>query len=313
MYFEGPEKKFEMVVNTQEVGSLLEKPDCYWKDLVDVSRASIISEISNSECRAYLLSESSLFVFKNRLTMITCGKTTLVKALTNLIKDIGVDQICSLFYERKNEHFPHWQPSSFFDDVKLLKEFVSGKAFQFGKEDHYLYLFHMDRGYEPPQDDMTLEVLMYGLQGRAKEIFESKTHCQSFIGELGVRDIFSGFDVDEHFFDPQGYSMNAIRGKDYFTIHVTPQKLGSYVSFETNLLIEGKVDQVVKKVAQIFKPSSFDVILFHPQYLENMNLPNYYLRSTVKERLSCGYEVLFSHYFEPETHPIRAVELKEIF
>ena len=61
MFFEGSEKKLEVVVKP-EAGSLRQKDESFWKQLVQASRAQILSKISSESCDAYLLSESSLFV-----------------------------------------------------------------------------------------------------------------------------------------------------------------------------------------------------------------------------------------------------------
>ena len=36
-------------------------------------------------------------------------------------------------------------------------------------------------------------------------------------------------------FEPCGYSLNAMKGDTYYTMHVTPEEDFSYASFETNL------------------------------------------------------------------------------
>ena len=56
-----------------------------WREIVAASRASVLSRMSNDACDAYLLSESSLFVFERRMLMITCGQTRLVDAVEALL------------------------------------------------------------------------------------------------------------------------------------------------------------------------------------------------------------------------------------
>ncbi|MCB0357905.1 MAG: hypothetical protein KDD40_12900, partial [Bdellovibrionales bacterium] len=73
MFFEGSEKKLEIELSIS-AGDLREKPFSFWEALVNKAQAKIISKIESSECRAFLLSESSLFVWSNRLTLITCGR-----------------------------------------------------------------------------------------------------------------------------------------------------------------------------------------------------------------------------------------------
>lgn len=79
-YFEGPEKTMEVVfrsdrgvseglraLSRQKIDHLCMKAKC-----------TILSQISNSHMDAYVLSESSLFVYRHRLIMKTCGTTTLL-------------------------------------------------------------------------------------------------------------------------------------------------------------------------------------------------------------------------------------------
>ena len=78
-FFEGPEKKLEMVV-TPEHRSLRSLGDEVWRRVVEAAGAQVLSSLCNEECDAYLLSESSLFVYDDWFVMITCGQTTLIDA-----------------------------------------------------------------------------------------------------------------------------------------------------------------------------------------------------------------------------------------
>jgi len=114
---------------------------------------------------------------------------------------------------------------------------MPGKSYRFGDgDDHHVFLFHLDKPYQPSADDLTLEILMHGVDPQAARVFMSgPQRKKEFIREKsGVWSILPGFQVGDYLFEPMGYSLNAIRGAKYYTIHVTPQKNGSYVSFETN-------------------------------------------------------------------------------
>ncbi|HEX4046452.1 MAG TPA: adenosylmethionine decarboxylase, partial [Elusimicrobiota bacterium] len=76
MFFEGPEKKLELALAPGQP-SLRARGLDYWKMIVGKARAQILSSLSNESLDAHLLSESSLFVADNWLTMITCGRTDL--------------------------------------------------------------------------------------------------------------------------------------------------------------------------------------------------------------------------------------------
>src|SRR5688572_408957 len=130
--FEGSEKKLEIMVELNKfqpaIESLRELPRTIWADLVRASGAQILSELASSDCTAYLLSESSLFVFDDRIVMITCGRTKLVKSAKVFIDKFGIGVVQNFFFERKNEAFPKAQRSSFEEDCEGLSALVPGVA-----------------------------------------------------------------------------------------------------------------------------------------------------------------------------------------
>ncbi len=54
------------------------------------------------------------------------------------------------------------------------------------------------------------------------------------LAALGL-DWLEGYAVDDHYFRPSGYSLNAVRDDDYVTVHVTPDDHGSYASLELSV------------------------------------------------------------------------------
>ncbi|TPW18579.1 MAG: S-adenosylmethionine decarboxylase, partial [Elusimicrobia bacterium] len=134
-------------------------------------------------------------------------------------------------------------------------------------------------------------------------------HTRRHIRERsGVWSILPGFSIDDHLFEPMGYSLNAIRDSRYYTVHVTPQPIGSYVSFETNSL-EGGAEGIVSRVLEIFRPDSCDVILFTPAAAGRRIKCAYSLKRATRRRLSCGYHVDFRHHYRAEARPRAAYEI----
>ena len=178
MIFEGPEKKLEVNFDPHQV-DLLKLDRSFWDQVIAAAQAEILSELEGNECRAYLLSESSLFVYQDRLILITCGTTMLVAAAEKLIEKLGRSSIVGIFYQRKNENFPYYQKSNFFEDTKKLSTHFDGQSFLFGEQDdHHMYLFHWSGNESSPveslKNDFTLEVLMNGLPSESRENFFSK-------------------------------------------------------------------------------------------------------------------------------------------
>lgn len=309
MYFEGSEKKLE-VVFSKDV-NLFEEEKGFWSFLVSKAKAQILSEISSEDCLAYLLSESSLFIWKDRLTMITCGQTILVNAAEEIFKKFPPRQIEAFFYERKNEHFPRLQETDFQKDVRQLQEWIPGKALRFGNiDEHHVFIFHSSKTYKPDRNDSTLEILMYDLRKDIKDIFQNPSITTKEIRDLVRTDqILPGFHVDDFKFDPIGYSLNAVREDQYYTIHVTPEDLGCYVSFETNCAEREAYKEIVQQVLECFQPQSFDIVSFDPQETQPIDVNSYNLRSFFQQSLSCGYGVFYSHYFKPCKEPQSAVEI----
>ena len=312
-FFEGPEKKLELVV--REGLDLRSLGDDLWHEVVHAAGARVLSQIRSEECIAYLLSESSLFVYEDHLTMITCGRTRLVEAVDRILQAIDESDIALLVYERKNEHFPDRQPSSFYDDARRLQQRLDGVAYRFGDEhDHHVHVFHTSRPYQAAAGDTTLEILMHGLpEDRASRFIGCRRPEGSTIAaERGITRFLRDFEIDEHPFTPAGYSVNGLRGRDYYTIHVTPETLGSYVSFETNVDFRGRLSDLVTRVVDVFAPRSFDVVAFAPLggKSQALEVDGYRIKDRVHAELN-GYDVRFWHAYTPraETAPAVAIPL----
>lgn len=312
MIFEGSEKKLEVVVKPG-TPSLRQWPRANWERIVQAANAQILSTVSSDELDAYLLSESSLFVWDERFTMITCGTTTLGEAALETFKKISSAEIDCVIYERKNEYFPQLQITDFYDDIKKIHARIPGRAFRLGNADeHHLFMFHSDRPYRPEKTDRTLEVLMYDLQGLAADIFNRENMTATQIREATkVDQILKDYKVDDYAFQPYGYSLNAVKGQNYFTIHVTPQEESPYVSFETNEVEAGKAQKVLAAVIEVFRPRSFDVVYFDCDGREEkMDLPSYQRRSQVHHKFDCGYCIQYAHFSQPQVVEVSALEIK---
>ena len=310
LLFEGSEKKME-VIFTPTKEPLRNYPDSFWKKLCDKAETRIISRFSSSFCDSYILSESSLFVWDHRLLMLTCGQSSLVNSILSLLKKVRKSDIELLFYQRKNEFSPAKQKSSFKEDLKKMRKKIKGKAWCFGVPDeHHFYLFHSESESLPRQSDRTIEILMYDLDDHIKKLFFNATEASEIKNHLGLDQIFENTQMDDYIFKPIGYSLNALIGDNqYYTIHVTPQEPGFYVSFETNIK-EGSVKEITEKVLSLFKPFAFDVIVFSTENHSEEFVSESFTRSAYfTKNLDCGYKVNFSSFFTPITTARSAFEL----
>eukprot|EP01087_Luapelamoeba_hula_P002120 TRINITY_DN1185_c0_g1_i2.p1 TRINITY_DN1185_c0_g1~~TRINITY_DN1185_c0_g1_i2.p1 ORF type:complete len:389 (+),score=69.13 TRINITY_DN1185_c0_g1_i2:434-1600(+) len=290
--FEGPEKLLEVwfgpmddeqIDGTTKSG-LRTVARAVWDEMLSLVKCQVLNVISNEHFDAYLLSESSMFVWNGRLILKTCGTTTLLKAVPMLVKvanGVGLDLITQLFYSRKRFLFPEKQivpHGSFSHEVQYLDElFDNGSAYVMGKlndEHWYLYMTAPSitrKTSTPLPSDKTLEVLMGDLHPSAVKPFfkTSGFSAKEASKAAGIAEIFPDAIIDDFAFDPCGYSCNAIIGKHYFTIHVTPQESCSFASFETNVVL-GDYNELLRKVAAIFKPGTLSATLFSNEPVDSM-------------------------------------------
>ncbi|MCF8110450.1 MAG: hypothetical protein K9J85_03070 [Desulfobacteraceae bacterium] len=268
MEFEGPEKKLEIILLKPDPG-LRSNTDQRWDTVVRASGAEIVSRLSTHEMDAYLLSESSLFVWDDRVLMITCGKTTLVKAVPELIHTIGRGKIAFFFYERKNLMYPHAQSSDFEADVAVLNKHFAGKSYRLGPANHdHMHIFYASsppnaKGVCPEEEDEdeTLELLMHDLDPYVLRAFIPRPgeRASDIESRTGIDSLYPGMLNDSFVFEPYGYSMNRVSGQYYATIHVTPEECGSYASFETNVA-ETDYTERIRQITDIFRPGRFTLV-----------------------------------------------------
>ncbi|ORY71403.1 S-adenosylmethionine decarboxylase [Pseudomassariella vexata] len=182
--FEGPEKLLEVwfAPSAESLPSGV-KPDGLksvaadiWVPMLDEVHCKVLSVLKSERVDAYLLSESSMFVFPHKLILKTCGTTTLLWGLRSLLRIAAVeagfpvhntpsvdDERAAatpyrVFYSRKNFLYPEKQPTphrSWLHEVKFLDEtFEGGSAYMVGKMngDHwYLYITSPETTLTPPR------------------------------------------------------------------------------------------------------------------------------------------------------------------
>jgi len=248
----------------QEVDALLSKIEC-----------KVINVIENKHQRAYLLSESSLFVWKDKLILKTCGRTNLlgaVKSIFIIAENFGfLTNSAEIFYSRRKFMNPNDQPSlhqKFRTEVEALQEISNGSAYCFGRlneECWYLYTTVTDVCHIE-QPDQTFEIVMSELDQDCVQLF-TKAVCSDgdeVSRRSGINDLFPGLYIDSYLFEPGGFSCNGISDEFYFNIHVTPQETCSYASFETNFTSKDYM-VIVQKILQIFQPQYTFFTLFTNQ------------------------------------------------
>lgn len=140
-----------------------------WEQMLDLVRCKVLSVVKNENVDAYLLSESSMFVWPHKVVLKTCGTTTLLAGLARLLEIAGVHggfikrngtnmaEPYRVFYSRKAFMFPDRQEhphKSWSDEVNFMDQMqLRGSAYQVGRmngEHWYLYLTNANTILTPP-------------------------------------------------------------------------------------------------------------------------------------------------------------------
>lgn len=143
--------------------------------MLDLVNCKVLSVVESEDVDAYLLSESSMFVFPHKVVLKTCGTTTLLCGLPRMLEiasvEAGFPGVAAnppkgvpaaatphrVFYSRKNFLHPEMQRAphrSWRDEVRFMDRlFVGGSAYMIGKmngEHWYLYITGPDAQLTPP-------------------------------------------------------------------------------------------------------------------------------------------------------------------
>jgi len=230
MFYEGTEKR--LLICTKDL-NLLEFEETFWHQLVNSAGAEILSSIQNATTKAYLLSESSLFVWHDKLLLITCGNTKLVNAALFIQKKLGTQQITTLMFQRHQALKPHLQVSNFQQDTLLLKKTFNGQQ-QHWRENYQgdLFIFGEIRKNTIPTKHI---YMLHGLRGDFANDLQKSTPSKAYILEtLQLGHFFNNLTIDHFSFSPIGYSLNALCDEHYLSIHLTPEQQSTYLSIETS-------------------------------------------------------------------------------
>ncbi|XP_023299951.2 S-adenosylmethionine decarboxylase proenzyme [Lucilia cuprina] len=290
-YFEGVEKLVEVWFKQppmDDEADLRRITKEVWDEELKAVKCEIISFTKNSEVDAYVLSESSMFVSKRRWILKTCGTTTPLNCLKPLMKmaaEMGFVEISDFFYSRKNFARPELQllPHRMFcEEVKFLDTiFEGGQTYclgQINKDCWYLYTLSQPErelkgdlielpkieGKHHSEPDQTIEILMENLDPQVMQVF-TKLCCQDgkeATVKSKINEILPDMIIDDFLFEPCGYSMNGINQLgEYMTIHITPEKEFSYVSFESNVSMANYAE-LIQRVLATFLPAKFIITIF---------------------------------------------------
>ncbi len=203
--------------------------------------------MSTSRRLAFLLSESSLFVFPHRILMLTCGRTNMQKALAHMLKQIApaadmkpcwVQLAHRALLAPAAQPVPHRTPEASLQCMRELLptacETVLGVTMRFP---WYAFTAQLAPAHVQP----SIAVYMHGLPQRVCDAYTDPAGAKVYVRhDLHCR-LPPGFvPLDTHCFEPQGYSANGgtMEKNGYWTVHVTPEPNATYASFEAGARAE---------------------------------------------------------------------------
>ena len=236
--FEGCEKKVEIDfhLSSSDV-DLRSIPRSALDSLLDLAKCTIISVQRNAHFDAYVLSESSLFIYPAKVMLKTCGTTLLLKCVSALLsaaRALGA-QPDFLQFSRSNflfpskQHFPH---RAFNEETDYLNEQlgIKGDAFILGSLNGarwHLYIWDFNELPASEYQQQTLEVIMFNLNTDKMKTFykhqgaadgdtytntlgvgQSCTSGEEATRVSGIDRLLPGSVIDSHLFTPCGYSCN---------------------------------------------------------------------------------------------------------
>jgi ornithine decarboxylase len=315
-FFEGPEKTLMLEFKRTKAGSLREISDDTWSMILKTANCEILSKVASCAVKksrrqrgvtAYLLSESSLFVYDNRIVLKTCGKTTPLAALPELLELGGKKggsadprHVSTVLYSHPAYFRPELQEPLYrhFDhECRFLESyFPEGEAHHLGPQRRGVDLFVAN--YLPKDvlsDFVQAEVYVTGLGPDSMEKFgQAKSGAVSDFWDAQCCE-----HLDEFRFEPYGYSANALRTGFYSTVHASPQESSAYMSWSTNApLPQSELGAFLSNVASLSGGAHVTVYLLSLAPLLQTACPvlagyDPYCATTVaSEQFSCSVTVL---------------------
>lgn len=326
--FEGYEKRLEITFSEAPVFAdpkgrgLRALSRAQIDSVLDLAKCTIVSELSNKDFDSYVLSESSLFVYSYKVVIKTCGTTKLLLAIPRILElaeELSLP-LAAVKYSRGTFIFPEAQPSphkNFSDEVAFLNGYFGslqsgGNAYVIGdpaKPGQKWHVYYATQ--QPEQPVVNLEMCMTGLDKKKASVFfktsaDGHTSCAKEMTKLsGISDIVPEMEICDFDFEPCGYSMNAIHGSAFSTIHVTPEDGFSYASYEVMGLDPASMSygELVKRVLRSFGPADFSVAVtifggrsHAGTWGEKLDVGAYYSTNMVEQELSSGGLLIYQSF-----------------
>jgi len=222
--FEGMEKRIELTFSSVNLRKMT-RGDI--DDILIAAKCSILMHRYLESYDAYILSESSMFIYDDHIIMLTCGSTSLFLAIRVILDKVaklphsdGLVATCTgcefsrgAYVFPEKQEFPH---RSFDEETDFLTGmFGCCESLTDTSNDQFTWSFR----HTPSKNRKTM-----CWQNMALSACYQKDIITAILPYIDSFDQFN--------FTPCGYSMNGYKGGGYVTVHVTPQAKCSYASVE---------------------------------------------------------------------------------
>ncbi|ORX61384.1 S-adenosylmethionine decarboxylase [Hesseltinella vesiculosa] len=326
--FEGPEKLLEIwfspssdrVKEHQQVAKdrgLLAVPRPIWEQMLAIVKCTVLNVIKHDQVHAYLLSESSMFVYPHKMIIKTCGTTTLLLSLPRILdiakEACGFQKVWRVFYSRKAFMFPDRQlepHTSWESEVAYLdRYFDDGSAYKIGnvQGDHWhLYMSQCEEDEEDVLHETGLPVMPHvNRELREENILDS-----------GCTTPNRSDDEDDLKVSPFGIRTGLGKGIEDQTVEILMTKLnpknmerfyqqpGSPVGIEG-----GKLVDKITGIGQLYPSADIDSYLFEPcGYSSNGLWQDRYFTFHVTPEPECSYASFETNIPVSASHPLNQAD-----
>jgi len=249
----------------------------YLDDMFDNGNAYMVGRMNGDHWYLYITSPSSTLTPPQTPTSSTAGSPTRVSKVPTGV----IPMYCAPREDNNDETLEILMTDL---DPELAKQFYLEQASAVATQ-------HVSADAGAAEADSTFDVFENG--GEAENKGEPATPAADLTTEghalgtvvsdtCGLSDVypkslFPDARIDAYLFSPCGFSANgvvpappatdssAVKAAHYFTVHVTPEPICSFASFETNVPSGQKgrdTAEVIEHVVNIFRPGRFSVTLF---------------------------------------------------
>lgn len=245
MPFEGKEKRLEILFHsTRQEVSLRDTSMAVWIEVIRQVQATILQCTHAESFDAFILSESSMFIYDTSALLITCGQTTILSAL-KFVQSVGEEigmQVARIQYSHSNLTFPMLQPSPY-SSIELETQYLKHlfRDLQFteaaGTTNMSWYCWTLSKRpcFVRPTCTLFLEDICPAV---AKHFMQDaiERSGDDMLQQSKLTSILAMFGkiLDAYAFHPCGLSANGQTTNEdgHWTLHVTPEQQNSFVSLE---------------------------------------------------------------------------------